>query len=317
MPADDPGAVALKGGGLCGAGLWIRLQHEFIEQSCALHAHEQAWREHGIDEAVGVTEQDPAGTVSALAEELIVRVGHHIGDTACVRTVLAQQRFLPDDVFEALFGGAAESGGVIFGKNDADGQAVLQRDAPAPAVVQNGDDDGARCHLVMPEVLEVGEVGDVVARTAMRGQLQRAGKEARATGCVDEQRLGISGSETGRLSAFWIEDQRIAFSTNFGVSFDKTCAELFGTLAQEIVEFRTRRVVGVGWEVIGDVLKAEVQFLPGGGEEGGTGLVDAEFLHAVLDAELPKQRHDGGNERFADEQRRPLVIVENEHQHAA
>jgi hypothetical protein len=94
---------------------------------------------------------------------------------------------------------------------------------------------------------------------------------------------------------------------------NKPGSEFFSPGAQQIVELRAWRVVGVGWQMALHIFETEMQARAAiSDKEGGTGLSRRNLSDTLLDAELAKDRHDAWNERFAHEQIGTLVIIKDE-----
>src|SRR5262249_60864919 len=86
-----------------------------------------------------------------------------------------------DGPLEPLGRTRSETGGVVAAQHDADREPLAKRDAPAPAGIETPDQHLAG--LVVPgEVLEVGEVRDVLARPKVGADAERARAEASAAG---------------------------------------------------------------------------------------------------------------------------------------
>ena len=115
--------------------------------------------------------------MAALGNELVVGIGGDLREAAAVPAGGGEQGIAIDDSLEPFLGRRAKLRGVVLVHHHADGKAVAQRDAPAPAAGQPADDD-LSARLVLNETFVVGEVGHVLARADFRGNFQGARKEA-------------------------------------------------------------------------------------------------------------------------------------------
>ena len=145
-----------------------------------------ARREHRVHETKSVARHHPARPVTALGDELVVGVSGDLRQAAAVPAGGGQQRVAVDRGLQPFLGGRAQLRGVVLVHHHADGQAVAQRDAPAPAGGQPADDDLSRRPAGV-EAFVVREVGHVFARADFRGNFHGARKETAASGGINEQ----------------------------------------------------------------------------------------------------------------------------------
>ena len=128
-----------------------------------------------------------------MRDQLVVGVGRDGGHALAVAADRRQPRVGGDGPLEPLGRARAEPRGVVAPQHDADRQTLAERDAPAPARVEAPDQHLAG-HVVPGEVLEVGEVRDVLARPEVSADVQRASPEPGAPRGVHDE-VGLPAAE--------------------------------------------------------------------------------------------------------------------------
>ena len=96
IPGEDLVAVGLR-------AFWFFAEEKVVEDDGGFHSHEEAGGEHGIDEAEGISQHEPALAVGLVADELVVGVGHDVGDALGPGSFFAEEGLALDGLFKAFF----------------------------------------------------------------------------------------------------------------------------------------------------------------------------------------------------------------------
>ena len=276
---------------------------------------EHAGREHGIDEPERVSQHDPAGPVAALGDELVVGVGRHLRHALGVAGDGEEPGIGLDGALEPLLRSAPELGRVGLIQHDPDGETILKRDAPGPAAGLTARDEHLARHVVPAEVLEMGEMRDVLPRSELGADRQRARPLAGAAGGVDDEVRGMlvharrGGQRLGRERQLGARPVTVA---GLEAGSDRDVAHAGGERLgeQRLVEARARDVVGVRKHGRHEAIERHADPVGGRPDERDAGLDPAEAGRLLFEAELSQDRHDSGDERFPDEQGRVAAVVE-------
>ena len=276
-----------------------------------------ARRKHRIDETKRIARHHPARAVAALGDELVVRINGHLADPAAVLARVGELRIAGDGRFEPFLRRGAEGRGLVLVQDDADRQAVAQRDAPAPARVIHSPDDDLPARRMLDEAFVVRKVGDVLARADFRRNLHGPRKKPAASGGIDQQ-IRLLPAEPRRLFerlAGKLQAVR-ADALDLRPHLGALRAEFIRALIEEPVERGPRRIVGVSRQDAVDGFETKIDLLVASERESHAGLVLADRGGALLDAEPAQDRDDRRDQRFAHDQVRPAAIVEDGDVHA-
>ena len=282
-------------------------QHGLGQHHSALHPDEQAAGENRVNEARRIADERPVLAEHPVGDELVVGVFHHGRDALGIAGKFVQDGILFQKIVVTIFLRCAKLRQMLGSDDDAEGHAVGQRNAPAPAVVK------ARA-VDMAVVIHLGLVNVREERGVLASALDRADTEQfrqqtdTARGVHDEVGLGGAGRAGGRRSA--VEKipgggERVVAEFDFvraGNFFhgrgglDDFHAGLPRGGEERVVELVAWNVVGVFRQLAPDVVELERKIRVRAHVDRRAGLELGIGFHLILHAERAKHGNDGGHE---------------------
>ncbi len=253
--------------------------------------------------------------------QLIVAITAAGGDAPGVAAGFLQQGLMGETVGEAFLRRRASSTGSCFSQNDAKGHLpVRQRNAPAPALVEAGDQHltGRRGHA---KILIVGKVRDVIPQTTLSADAKQAGEEPGASGGIDQKVRGLA-PERGRKGVQRLPGggvEREFCQGTGGVAHQpgpvrNKAGPKFGCAGfQQAVERQPVHIVGVSRQLRRNGREIEVDGRCQGMQEGNPGLVLADGGGAFLNPKTAQQGNHRWDETFPDQHFRAFPIIKNHH----
>ena len=237
--------------------------------------------------------------MATLGDQLVVGVGRHVRHPASAADDEREPGVGRDRALEPLFRRPPELRRVVLAKHDADGEPLLEWNTPAPARLAAGDPHLAR-RVVPAEALEVREVRDVLAGPEPRGNPERAGREARASGGIDDQ-IGLTrearccrdrlGGEP-QLGARFTRGVRLELDP--GGHVVDAGGDRLGE--QRVVEMRAGDVVGVREDRGREAIERHAHPVRVRPDERDAGLDAAEARGLLFEVESLEDRHHSRNE---------------------
>ena len=260
-----------------------------VEKNGRFHGDEESGRKHGVYKVKGITKHDPALAVAVLADELVVGVGHHVGDATRAGTFFGEEGLTLDGVLKAVRGGVAEKFCMILVGDYADGEFSLKGDALGPSMIENGDNDLIGFYFVVIKVFEVSKVCHVLSLSPFCGKIESSREKSGSAGAIDEVvGMVLEACELERMGREFQVPFRGCALLQSSAGIDGGGSQFPGPDSQEFVELRAGDVVGVAG-IFGSLL-SESKMCPRATavEEGSTRFIGGEFPHAVFEFQLLK-----------------------------
>ena len=206
---------------------------------------------------------------------------------------------------------------IVLAQDDADRESLLERDAPAPARLTARDPHLSR-RLVPADALEVGEVRDVLPGPEARRNSERAGREARAPGGVDDE-IGRLSAEPRRRGDGLGTELQLCARTGRGIRHELRArghvvdarGDRLGE--QRVVELRSRNVVGVRKHGGREAVEGDAHAVRRRPDERDAGLDAAEARRFLFQVEPSEDRDHRRNQRLTDEQLGTAPVVDERH----